>query len=221
MRPLIRLFIRDLARAYRGGGGLIGGLVFLAALALLIAFAIGNDASQLRAVLPAAVVIPALLLCLFNLERLFAHALSQGLIEDDLLAGFSVTELMASRLASFAASLLAPLALALPLIAFLFGGDFSMALHALAAGNLFAIAVVFAGAGPAALAAERPRAGLLIALMVPPLVAPSVIFASGWLKAAMLGDPVTGPVFLLMASVMLSVLVGLVSASAAIRLALE
>ena len=215
------LFARDVRRSLRSGGGVLGPAIFLVALALLFAFASDNDAERLRALGIPALVLSVALVGLLGLERLFGEAVQAGRIEQDLLLGFELVVLTISRLLAHTVAAALPAILLAPLIALLFGLQMSAVIGAAGIVALLVIAVTCAGAAPAALAAERPRAALLIALMVPPFLAPSVIFASAWLRALDGGTATLPPALLLVASVLVAMVVGIAGATAALRMHLD
>jgi heme exporter protein B len=216
-----QLLGRDLSRSLQAGGGFLGPGLFVVAIALLFAFSSSNDARLLREFASAAIIIPVALTCLLGLERLFAQSLQTGTLEQDLLLGFSLGELVTSRILAHAVAISLPMLVAVPLVGLMFAQGPAYLIVATPLALLTVCAVTFAGAGPAALAAERPRAALLIALMVPPFLAPCVIFAGGALRALQLGDPWAGPAFLLTATTLGALVVGVVGATAALRMHLD
>ncbi len=217
-RPFFALVARDLRLAARIGGSGVLGLVFFLMIVTLIPFSLGPDLNLLARVGPAVLWLAAVLSTLIGLDRLF-----QGDEEDGSLDLLRTTPapLELAVLAKVAAHWLTtglPLALAAPLFGLL------VALSPEAMGAMVATllvgtpALTFIGAIGAALTASLRRGGLILAVLVLPLMIPTLIFGVSAAQAASGGTvPFLTPFLILAALSLMAAVVGTVAAAAALR----
>ncbi|MDQ4135354.1 MAG: heme exporter protein CcmB [Pseudomonadota bacterium] len=217
-RPFFSLVARDLRLAARIGGSGVLGLVFFLMIVTLIPFSLGPDLNLLARVGPAVLWLAAVLSTLIGLDRLF-----QGDEEDGSLDLLRTTPapLELAVLAKVAAHWLTtglPLALAAPLFGLL------VALSPEAMGAMVATllvgtpALTFIGAIGAALTASLRRGGLILAVLVLPLMIPTLIFGVSAAQAASGGTvPFLTPFLILAALSLMAAVVGTVAAAAALR----
>ncbi len=192
MSALGALLRRDLILAGRAGGGATG-VALLLGLATLVPFAVGPDLMQLQRIGPAILWVGALLSVLLGLERLFAADLEDGSL-DLLRLGVQPLELVVLAKAAahwLTASL--PIVVAAPCLGLLYAmpaSQIGTLFLSLLAGTPALVAIGTAGA--AATVGVR-RGGVLLALIVLPLVMPTLIFGvaaaqgAGWQPFALLG----------------------------------
>jgi heme exporter protein B len=212
------LLRRDLALAARIGGSGALGLIFFLMVVTLIPFAIGPDLNLLSRIGPAILWIAAVLATLIGLDRLFQADEEDGSL--DLLRAAPVpleTIVLAKVLAHWLTTGL-PLALASPLFGLL------VALTPKAMAAMVATLVVgtpaltFVGAVGAALTASLRRGGLILAILVLPLMIPTLIFGVSATNAATGGTiPFATPMLILAAITLVSAVIGTIGAAAALR----
>jgi heme exporter protein B len=222
MSPLLALFIRDVRLAMRvGGGGGIGVLFFLIVTALM-PFAIGPDLALLGRVGPAILWLGALLASLLTLDRLFAVDHEDGSL-DLMLMGETPLELaVAAKAAAHWITTGLPLVIATPLLGLFMNLD-GLASGAVALTLLAGTpALTFIGLIGAALSVALRRGGLLLAVLVLPLTVPVLIFGVAASNAAIIGPlPFGTPFTILCALTLVSLVVGIFAAAAALRQGME
>ena len=222
MSPLLALFIRDVRLAMRvGGGGGIGVLFFLIVTAL-IPFAIGPDLALLGRIGPAILWLGALLASLLTLDRLFAVDHEDGSL-DLMLMGETPLELaVAAKAAAHWITTGLPLVIATPLLGLFMNLD-GRASGAVALTLLAGTpALTCIGLIGAALSVALRRGGLLLAVLVLPLSVPVLIFGVAASNAAIIGPlPFGTPFTILCALTLVSLVVGIFAAAAALRQGME
>ena len=217
-RAFVALIARDLKLAARVGGSGALGLVFFLMLVTVVPFALGPDLNLLARIGPAILWLAAVLATLIGLDRLFQADEEDGSL--DLLRA-ATAPLEVSVLAKVTAHWLTtglPLALAAPLFGLL------VALTPEAMGAMVATllvgtpALTFVGAIGAALTASLRRGGLILAILVLPLMIPTLIFGVSSAQAATGGTvPFATPFLVLLALSRAAAVVGTVGAAAALR----
>ena len=222
MSPLLALFMRDVRLAIRvGGGGGIGVLFFLIVTALM-PFAIGPDLALLGRIGPAILWLGALLASLLTLDRLFAVDHEDGSL-DLMLMGETPLELaVAAKAAAHWITTGLPLVLAPPLLGLFMNLD-GQASGAVALTLLAGTpALTCIGLIGAALSVALRRGGLLLAVLVLPLTVPVLIFGVAASNTAPVGPlPFGTPFTILCALTLVSLVVGIFAAAAALRQGLE
>ncbi|MBA9066720.1 heme exporter protein B [Methylobacterium sp. RAS18] len=218
MRAFSALLARDLKLAARVGGSGALSLVFFLMIVVLVPFALGPDMNLLSRIGPAILWLSAVLATLIGLDRLFQSDEEDGSL--DLMTGAAVPlelVVLAKVLASWLTTGL-PLALASPL----FGLLVALSPKAMGATALTLAlgtpALAFIGAVGAALTATIRRGGLILAIIVLPLMVPTLIFGVSAAEAALGGTvPFTTPLTVLAALSLIAALVGTLAAAAALR----
>ncbi|MCY1642309.1 heme exporter protein CcmB [Methylorubrum sp. SL192] len=218
MRAFSALLARDLKLAARIGGSGALSLVFFLMIVVLVPFALGPDMNLLSRIGPAILWLSAVLATLIGLDRLFQSDEEDGSL--DLMTGAAVPlelVVLAKVLASWLTTGL-PLALASPL----FGLLVALSPKAMGATALTLAlgtpALAFIGAVGAALTATIRRGGLILAIIVLPLMVPTLIFGVSAAEAALGGTvPFTTPLTVLAALSLIAAVVGTLAAAAALR----
>ncbi|APX86868.1 heme exporter protein CcmB [Methylorubrum extorquens] len=218
MRAFSALLARDLKLAARVGGSGALSLVFFLMIVVLVPFALGPDMNLLSRIGPAILWLSAVLATLIGLDRLFQSDEEDGSL--DLMTGAAVPlelVVLAKVLASWLTTGL-PLALASPL----FGLLVALSPKAMGATALTLAlgtpALTFIGAVGAALTATIRRGGLILAIIVLPLMVPTLIFGVSAAEAALGGTvPFTTPLTVLAALSLIAAVVGTLAAAAALR----
>lgn len=222
MSALGALFVRDLRLAVRVGGGALMGVLFFLIVVILVPFAIGPDPNLLARIGPAILWIGALLASLLALDRLLAADYEDGSL-DLILTGQSSLELaVAVKAAAHWLTTGLPLIVAVPLL----GLFLNLELRASAAVALTLLvgtpALTFFGLIGAALSVALRRGGLLLPILVLPLTVPVLIFGVSASNAAIVGPlPFGTPFTILCALTLLSSVLGVVAAAAALRHGME
>jgi heme exporter protein B len=185
------LFLREIRLGLRAGGGALIAVLFFLSVVAMTPFAIGPDMKLLARIGPAILWIGALLASLLGLERLFQAEREDGSLDELRLSG-DVAQLafavFIKCLAHWTVTGL-PLVLCVPL----FGLFLNMEPLAIGASMLtLAVgtpAIAFIGAVGAAAGVTLARGGLLVAVIVLPVVVPTLIFGIAATTGAI--DPVT------------------------------
>ncbi|MCP1548516.1 MULTISPECIES: heme exporter protein CcmB [Methylorubrum] len=218
IRAFSALLARDLKLAARVGGSGALSLVFFLMIVVLVPFALGPDMNLLSRIGPAILWLSAVLATLIGLDRLFQSDEEDGSL--DLMTAAAVPlelVVLAKVLASWLTTGL-PLALASPL----FGLLVALSPKAMGATALTLAlgtpALAFIGAVGAALTATIRRGGLILAIIVLPLMVPTLIFGVSAAEAAVGGTvPFTTPLTVLAALSLIAAVVGTLAAAAALR----
>ncbi|MEI8150117.1 MAG: heme exporter protein CcmB [Hyphomicrobiales bacterium] len=222
MSSLTALFMRDFRLAIRvGGGGGIGVLFFLIVVTLT-PFAIGPDLALLARIGPAILWLGALLASLLTLDRLFTADYEDGSLDLVLRADTPLELAVAAKAAAHWLTTGLPLVIATPLLGLFMnldaGASAAVALTLLAGTP----ALTFIGLIGAALSVALRRGGLLLAVLVLPLTVPVLIFGVAASNAAIIGPlPFGTPFTILCALTMISLVVGVFAAAAALRQGME
>jgi heme exporter protein B len=218
MEALRAVFARDLALAFRVGGGAGIGVMFFLAIVAIVPFAVGPDLPILARIGPAILWIGALLASLLGLDRIFSADHEDGTLDLILLAPVPLELIAAAKGAAHWVATGLPLVIAAPLLGLLLGLD-AAALGAVTLTLLLGTpALTFLGLVGAALAVALPRGGLLVAVLILPLAVPILIFGAAATNAAAGGAVPFGMPIRLIAALSLAFLVlGPVAAAAAIR----
>ena len=217
-RAFLAVVARDLRLAGRIGGSGALSLVFFLMIVALVPFGLGPDLNLLARIGPGILWIAAVLATLIGLDRLFQADEEDGSL--DLLSG-APAPLELLVLAKVTAHWLTtglPLALATPL----FGLLVALSPTGMAATSLTLLlgtpALTFIGAVGAALTASIRRGGLILAVVVLPLMVPTLIFGVSATDAALGGTvPFTTPLAILGALSLAAGVVGTLAAAAALR----
>ena len=218
IRVMRALIARDLVLAARVGGSGALSLVFFLMIVALVPFALGPDLNLLSRIGPAILWLSAVLATLIGLDRLFQADDEDGSL--DLMTG-APAPLELVVLAKVVAHWLTtglPLALASPLFGLLVALD-GTAMGATALTLLVGTpALTFIGAVGAALTASIRRGGLILAVLVLPLMIPTLIFGVSATEAASGGTvPFATPFLILSALSLIAAVIGTFAAAAALR----
>ena len=217
-RSFLALLARDLTLAARiGGSGWLGVLFFLM-IVTLVPFAIGPDLALLSRIGPAILWIAAVLATLIGLDRLFQADEEDGSLDLLRSAPAPLEILVLAKVTAHWVTTGLPLAVTAPLFGLLLAltPDAMLAMVAtLLAGTP---ALTFIGAVGAALTVSLRRGGLILAVVVLPLMIPTLIFGVSAANAALGGTvPFATPFLVLIALLLVAAVVGTVGAAAALR----
>jgi heme exporter protein B len=222
MSSLAALFVRDIRLATRVGGGAGIGVLFFLIVVVLAPFAIGPDLALLARIGPAILWLGALLASLLTLDRLFASDAEDGSL-DLILMGETPLELaVAAKAAAHWLTTGLPLVIATPLFGLLMNLEFRTSMTVALTLLVGTPAITLLGLIGAALAVALRRGGLLLAVLVLPLTVPVLIFGVAASNAAIVGPlPFGTPFTILCALTLVSLVVGIFAAAAALRHGME
>jgi heme exporter protein B len=217
-RPFAALVVRDLKLAVRVGGSGALGLVFFLMIVTLMPFALGPDLNLLSRIGPAILWIAAVLSTLIGLDRLFQSDEEDGSLDLFRSAPAPLEMVVLAKVVAHWFTTGLPLALAVPLFGLLVALT-PEAMAAMVATLLVGTpALTFIGAVGAALTASLRRGGLILAILVLPLMIPTLIFGVSAANAATGGTvPFLTPFLILVALTLIAAVVGTVGAAAALR----
>jgi heme exporter protein B len=222
VKLLLALLRRDLALAFRQGGGVGTALGFFLTVVVLLPIGLGPDQALLQRLAPGALWIALLLAVLLSADRIFQQDYEDGSL--DLMAmapaPLELTALVKALAHWLSTSL--PLAIAAPLLGFLLNLD-PMVIGPLAAAmGLGSIALSLLASIGAAVTVGLRRGGLLVSLLVLPLYVPILIFGVSASTARGAGPDIATPSLLILAALALASLVlAPIAAAAALRSYLE
>jgi heme exporter protein B len=219
MNRWLALVERDIRLAMRIGGGVELALVFFLSFVAIVPFGIGPDQNTLGRLAPAILWIAALTATLFGLDRLFQADEEDGTL--DLLMGLDMPTalvVLAKAMAHWLTTGL-PLALMAPVFGLMLNLPAAAMLPLVATLAVGTPAITLIGAVGAAVTVSLRRGGLLMAVLVLPLVVPTLIFGVGAANSAIIGPtPFGTPFLLLLATTLVAVVICPLAAAAALRL---
>ncbi len=218
MSAFLALVRRDLTLAARiGGGGFLSLLFFLVVVAL-VPFALGPDLNLLSRIGPAILWLAAVMATLIGLDRLFQADEEDGSLDVMLGAPLPLELAVLAKILAHWITTGLPLALCVPLFGLLV---------ALSPEGMVAVAVTLLAGTPgltaigavgAALTATMRRGGLILAVIVAPLMVPTLIFGVSAANAALGGTvPFATPLAILAAISLTSLVVAVFAGAAALR----
>ena len=197
MSGLTSLILRDVRRAWIGGGALLP-VAFFLLVAILFPFAIGPDAKLLARVGGGVLWAAALLAALIPIERLVAPDLASGVIDQLLVRGQSATTIAFAKLAAHWLAFAPPILLAAIPAAGLLGLNADTLLRVelgllIGTPGLAALALA-----TGALVAGLRGAGAIAGLLLLPLAIPLLIFGAGSIDGGLGAFKLLGAVSLLL-----------------------
>ena len=219
---MMALFARELKLATRVGAGAMTGVLFFLAVVTVVPFAVGPDLNLLARIGPAVLWIGALLASLLGLDRLFQQDREDGSLAILIMSEHPAALIVFVKcLAHWAATGL-PLIVAAPV----FGLFLNMQPVAIAATvATLAVgtpAITFIGAVGAAVTVTLQRGGLIIAILVLPVVLPSLIFGVAASYGAVEDPaPFTQPFIILIAVTLFLAVLGPLAAGYVIKRAVD
>lgn len=222
MTALAALIRRDIAIAWRIGGGALIGVLFFLSVIVLMPFAVGPDIALLKRLGPAVLWLGAMLASLLTLDRLFAADHEDGSLDLVLMSRTPLELVCAAKaLAHWIASSI-PLIVATPLLGLMLNLDGDAMLGVTLTLLAGTPALTLTGMIGAALAVTLRRGGLLLPVLVLPLSIPTLIFGVIAANAAASGQSAFGaPFSILCALSLFGVAVAPFAAAASLRQGLD
>lgn len=215
------LLLRDLALAFRSGGGFGLGLAFFLTLVVLVPLGVGAEGGTLSRIAPGILWVGALLACLLSLDRIFALDHEDGSL--DLLATSPLPMEGAVAVKALAHWLVTglPLTLIAPVLGVFLNLAPSGYLWLVVSLALGTPTLSIVGAFGAALTVGLRRGGLLLSLLVLPLYVPTLIFGAEVVRRGAEGIALGTPLALLAAISLGAVALVPFAAAAALRVNLR
>jgi heme exporter protein B len=222
MTPLAAILVRDMRIAVRVGGGALMGVLFFLVVVTMMPFALGPDLALLKRIGPAILWLAALLASLLALDRLFASDHEDGSLDLILMSGTPLELAVAAKAAAHWLTTGLPLVIAAPLLGLFMNLDAKASAAVMLTLLAGTPALTFIGLIGAALSVALRRGGLLLAVLVLPLTVPVLIFGVAASNAAIVGPlPFGAPFTILCALMLMSLVVGIFAAAAALRQGME
>jgi heme exporter protein B len=212
---------RDLTLAWRRWDEVAQPLIFNVVVTTLFPLATTPDLAQLRVISGGVVWVAALLSSLLAMESLFRSDVEDGTMEQWVLSGQPLGWVLLAKIAAHWMLAGLPLVVISPVVGTALGLPFE-AWGTLVASLLLGTGTlsILGGIG-AALTVGVRRGSVLLSLLVLPLAMPLLIFGSRAVGMAIDGDSPSGPLQLLAAIFFLSLSLGPLAMSAAIRISVE
>jgi heme exporter protein B len=211
------LFDREMSMAWSGGGGPLLACGFFACLTAILPLAAGGDPATLKPVAGGVAWLALALSSLLSLERLFERDLEDGGLDLLAVGHLPLESVFAIKAVAQWVAVGLPLALAAPVAALALGQSTDLLVLTAITAAIGGLGFAFTGALGAALALGSRRGSLLIAVVVLPLFIPPVVFGSGALTRAAMGQEPWAAVALLGAYVLFSLVIAPFAGAAAIR----
>jgi heme exporter protein B len=217
-RAFLAVVARDLKLATRVGGSGALGLVFFLMLVTIVPFALGPDLNLLSRIGPAILWLAAVLATLIGLDRLFQADEEDGSLDLMLASPLPLELVVVAKTVAHWLTTALPLAVAAPLFGLLVALTPTAMLAMVATLLVGTPALTFIGAVGAALTASIRRGGLILAVLVLPLMIPTLIFGVSSASAAGGGTvPFLTPFLILGALSLVAAVFGTIGAAAALR----
>lgn len=215
------LFRRDIALAFRTGGGGLMAVAFFVIAVTLIPIGAGGSPETLTRIAGGLLWASALLACLLSLDRLFQADFEDGSLDLIMLAPVSLEVSVLAKAAAHWLTTGLPLIVAAPVL----GVTLSLAPIAYAPLMISLIigtpALSLIGAVGAALTVGVRRGGLLLSLLVLPLYIPTMVLGARAVERAATGLEFTAPLILTGAVTLVALAVTPFAAAAALRVNLR
>jgi heme exporter protein B len=216
-----RLVRRDLSLAVREGGAIGTALGFFFVVVAMLPLGLGPDLKLLSRIAAGVLWIALLLAALLSLGRMFETDYEDGTLDVLATGPLPLEAVAAAKALAHWLSTGVPLVLLAPVLGVLLNLDADYYPTLLATMAIGAPAISFLGGIGAALTLKARRGGLLLALIVLPLYAPTLIFGISAISAAA-GPSGASSSFLILTAISLAAIVlGPLATAAALRIQLH
>lgn len=215
------VFVRELRLALRRWDQIALPLLFFIMVAMLFPLAGTADQTQLLRMGPGVVWVAATLASLLALESLFRPDVEDGTMEQWVLSGQPLPWLLLVKTLAHWALTGAPLVVISPLIATGFGIPNTALPWVMASLAVGTGVLAMLGAVGAALTVGVRRGNVLVALLVLPLQVPVLVFGAHAVDRAIHAESVIGPMYLLVAMLLMALCLGPFALAAAMRISVE
>ncbi len=212
---------RDLQLYSRRRGEWVMPLLFFVMVISLFPMALGVEPHLLARLAPAIIWVAVVLALLMSLDNVFKSDYQQGALEQFVLSPYPLSLLILGKSIAHWIAIGLPLLLLAPLFSVLLNLPFA-GVGVLWVTLLLGIPTLsLIGSIGAALTVGLQQGGLLLAILVLPFMVPIVIFAASGVAAAGNGAPFYSELLLLAALLLLTLALGPVAISFALRVSIE
>ncbi|MCV2883306.1 heme exporter protein CcmB [Aestuariibacter sp. AA17] len=215
--PLISLFQRDLALAYKQRAELLQPIMFFLLVITLFPLGIGPGPETLQKVGPGVIWVAALLSSLLGMDRLFREDFQDGSLEQLMLSGASLSWVVLVKVAAHWLSTTLPLLILSPILALFLNLTEAMYVSLIATLLLGTPILSLIGAIAVALTVGLQRGGVLLSLLLLPIFIPLLIFATSAVDAAALSLPYNGQLGIIAALFLLALALSPAATAFALR----
>ncbi|MDP1603937.1 MAG: heme exporter protein CcmB [Legionella sp.] len=209
MMPPLSCFFRQFHREFlvniRQPRLLINSALFFVMITVFFPLTLPANPLIIRQVAPGIIWIAVLLAMLLASERLFQQDYDEGIIEQWLTSGYSVSLIVSAKLLLHWLLTIVPLLLFSPFLAILFGFSSREVIILMASLLAGTPAILYLCALAAAFGTSMQHKGVFMALILLPLTVPVMIFGSSLLSTAIGNQQVLGHLALLLAFSLISV----------------
>ena len=181
------LLFRDMKLAFRAGGGASLAAAFFALIAALVPFGVGADQLLLGRIAGGVLWVSAALAALLSLDRLFQADFEDGSLDVLALSPLSLEMASAAKIIAHWLTTGLPLVLLSPILGLMLNLPAPGYLPLFLSLLMGTPALSAVGAIGAALTLSVRRGGLILALIVLPLLTPTLIFGAGTVMSALDG----------------------------------
>ena len=187
MSAFAALTLRDMKLALRAGGGATLAMIFFALVATLFAFGVGADQVLLARIAGGVLWVAATLATFLSLDRLFQADYEDGSLDVLALSPLSLEKVAVAKILSHWLTTGLPLVVLSPVLGVML--NLPLPAYGAMAASLFVGTPALSGVGAigAALTLSVRRGGLILALIVLPLITPTLIFGAGVVAGAIDG----------------------------------
>lgn len=202
--PLMSVFKRELALAYRQRAELLQPLMFFVLVIAMFPLGVGPGPDTLQKIGPGVIWVAAILASLLGMERLFRDDFQDGSLEQLMLSGVSLPLAVLVKVLNHWLATTVPLLLLSPLLALFLNltSDMYWALvYTLLLGTPLLSLV---GAIAVGLTVGLQRGGVLLSLLLLPVFVPLLIFATAAVDAAAMLLPYNGHLAIIGAMLLLA-----------------
>jgi heme exporter protein B len=217
-RSIIQKDIK-LAWSQGGTGPLAVGFFIIAA--SMFPLGLGPEPTILARIAPSILWVMALLACLLSLDRMYQADYEDGSLDQLAFSPIGLFGISVAKILSHWITALLPLVIATPLLGLMLNLPASGFFYLILTFIIGTPALSAIGSVGASLTVAIRRGGVLIALLTLPLYVPVLIFAVGAIEASITAVDPSANLALLGAVTLVSLLIGPLASSAALRLALE
>jgi heme exporter protein B len=198
MQLIKRLLKRESLLLLRQLRLLVNFCLFFLMVLVFIPLTLPPDPELLRTIAPGLIWTAVLLATLLSAERLFQQDYEDGVIEQWLVSGHSISLLIGAKIFVHWVVNLIPILLFTPLIGLLFGFNLHETLITAVSLIMGSPAIFYLCGLAAVFSTSLKQKNVLIALILLPLTIPIMIFGSGAITAALMGLPTIGYLALLL-----------------------
>lgn len=212
---------RDLLIAWRRPAEVLEPIVFAVLVMVLFPLAIGSEPARLHSVAPAMIWISILLAVLLTLPQMFSTDYADGSLELLIISGHSLSLIVFTKIIAHWVIYVVPMLILVPVFALIWDMPTAVESTLLLSLLMGTPALCLTGATVSALTVSMPNTGLLLPILIIPFYTPVLIFACTAVQLVNEGMAADAQIHMLGALLFLSLALGPLPASAAIRLSLD